>query len=591
MNTMLLSAVAFLTATVQTPEMINDHVGVYRHLEFVSHSDGALQLDLYVPGGAGEPVPAIIVIPGGGFRSQVKEKFAAEAQRLAEAGFAAASIGYRGSPEHTFLATVHDTKAAVRFIRANAAQFNIDPDLIGAFGQSAGGHLAGMLAVTGDSEKLEGEAGTPGVSSRVQAAVSFAGAFDFISRLRDGGHQGSGIEEKRAGNGAWIGEHFSAKSAAWKLASPYYHISEDDPPLLLVHCKDDATVPYQQSVQMYNGMKTIRPESRLLLFEKGGHSIRTSPLVRDEAWSWTIAFFREHLVREEPDDGSAQPEAPFEPAVPPTHTNVSYGPYARNLMDVWEVETATPAPVLVSIHGGGFHRGDKKISNRLLRECLASGIAVVTITYRFTDEAIAPAQFEDAARAIQFTRHNAKDWNIDPERIASSGGSAGAGMSLWLAFHDDMADPDSSDPVLRQSTRLTCVAVDNGQTSYDPRFIRDLFPGTDTWLTTPLAHLFGVNLDELDDLPQEKYRLFEEVSALNHLTADDVPALLTYSSALDTPNVNRSIGIHHPRFGSVLKEKMDALGIECQVLDGLEGKDEERAAAMMSFVKRHFDVD
>ncbi|MCL4219535.1 MAG: alpha/beta hydrolase, partial [Candidatus Hydrogenedentes bacterium] len=129
MNTMLLSAVAFLTATVQTPEMINDHVGVYRHLEFVSHSDGALQLDLYVPGGAGEPVPAIIVIPGGGFRSQVKEKFAAEAQRLAEAGFAAASIGYRGSPEHTFLATVHDTKAAVRFIRANAAQFNIDPDL------------------------------------------------------------------------------------------------------------------------------------------------------------------------------------------------------------------------------------------------------------------------------------------------------------------------------------------------------------------------------------------------------------------------------------------------------------------------------
>ena len=96
----------------------------------------------------------------------------------------------------------------------------------------------------------------------------------------------------------------------------------------------------------------------------------------------------------------------------------------------------------VAIHGGGFRHGQKKVSNRLLRECLDAGIAVVSITYRFTDEAIAPAQHHDAARAIQFIRHNASKWNIDPTRIASGGGSAGAQASLYgVGFHDDMADP------------------------------------------------------------------------------------------------------------------------------------------------------
>jgi hypothetical protein len=111
-------------------------------------------------------------------------------------------------------------------------------------------------------------------------------------------------------------------------------------------------------------------------------------------------------------------------------------------MDVWEVETATPAPVLVSIHGGGFRHGEKKVSNSLLRECLASGISVVTITYRFSATDIAPAQFHDAARAVQFIRLNAEEWNIDPSRMGATGGSAGAGLSLWLGFPSGCINPD-----------------------------------------------------------------------------------------------------------------------------------------------------
>src|SRR5262249_15051893 len=131
-------------------------------------------------------------------------------------------------------------------------------------------------------------------------------------------------------------------------------------------------------------------------------------------------------------------------------------------------------------------------------------------------DAIAPAAFHDAARAIQFIRHKAKDWNIDPTRIAATGDSAGAGISLWLAFHDDLADPKNADPVLRESTRLTCAATKVGQTTYDPREIKKLFPDSNSYKAQWAEAFFGTKLDNLDNLPAEKYRLFEEVSPINH---------------------------------------------------------------------------
>src|SRR5262249_34910459 len=144
---------------------------------------------------------------------------------------------------------------------------------------------------------------------------------------------------------------------------------------------------------------------------------------------------------------------PARPA--PTHQDVKYGPHERNILDFWQAESKEPTPVLVSIHGGGFVQGDKNVNPQLLKECLEAGISVAAINYRYSTQAIAPAPFRDGTRAIQFIRSKAKDWNLDPKRIAATGGSAGAGMSLWIGCHDDLADPKSDDPVLRQSTRLT----------------------------------------------------------------------------------------------------------------------------------------
>ncbi len=277
------------------------------------------------------------------------------------------------------------------------------------------------------------------------------------------------------------------------------------------------------------------------------------------------------------------------PRIPPTHADVKYGPHDRNVMDVWLAESDKPTPVLVSIHGGGFRGGNKSVDAGLLNRCLENGISVVAITYRLSQHAIAPAPFQDSARAIQFIRSKAGEWNLDGKRMAATGGSAGAGISLWLGFHDDMAQPDSDDPVARQSTRLSCMAVFNGQTSYDPRVIRKLFPENETYKESALAQLYGVDLDKLDELPKDKYELFEECSALPHLTKDDPPALLSYGTDFDTPITNQSIGIHHPRFGKMLKEKMDELGIECTVRTrsqrGGGGED-----PTLAFIKKHFGM-
>jgi acetyl esterase/lipase len=180
----------------------------------------------------------------------------------------------------------------------------------------------------------------------------------------------------------------------------------------------------------------------------------------------------------------AQPrkETPGRPARPqktaPTYADVSYAPSNANKLDFWQVKSKEPAPLLVFIHGGGFRGGSKNsIPPELLTKCLEAGIACASIDYRLSGEAIYPAQMHDSARAIQFIRSKAVEWNIDLKRVAAGGGSAGSGISQWLGFHDDLASPTSNDPIARESTRLTAVLALNMQSTYDPRQIKNIVPG------------------------------------------------------------------------------------------------------------------
>jgi len=149
------------------------------------------------------------------------------------------------------------------------------------------------------------------------------------------------------------------------------------------------------------------------------------------------------------------------------HRDVVYGSTHPEIqkLDAYLVKAAQPTPVVIEIHGGGWRRGSKSefiYPGDLIGDILAAGISVVSIDYRLTPRHTMPAQMEDTVRAVQFVRSKAREWNLDPNRIAALGGSAGAHLAAWVALHDDCAKADSRDPVERYSSRLACFVPLSG---------------------------------------------------------------------------------------------------------------------------------
>lgn len=252
--------------------------------------------------------------------------------------------------------------------------------------------------------------------------------------------------------------------------------------------------------------------------------------------------------------------------LPPTHADVPYSEHGACKLDIWVAEGEDPRPLLVYIHGGGWTGGDKRRTPKHVQPVLNRGISYAAINYRHTPQHPLPAPVHDAARAIQYLRFRAAEWNIRKDRIALTGGSAGACTSTWLLFHDDLADPGSEDPVRRESTRVSAAAVFAGQTAIDPKMI-------EPWLgANVLKHRmiwFAVGAkniqDALDNYEQHK-ELYTEFSPINHLTSDDPPLLMTYPADMTLPSKNAGHGIHHGMFGVKVKEKADAVGTECHLL-------------------------
>jgi len=283
----------------------------------------------------------------------------------------------------------------------------------------------------------------------------------------------------------------------------------------------------------------------------------------------------------------------------PTYANARYGPHERNVLDMYLAESATPTPLVLYIHGGGFQSGNKRSLNaNEAKSYLAAGFSIAAINYRLTDTAPAPAAYLDCAKALQFLRHNAKKWNVEPQLIASTGGSAGAGTSMWLAFHDDMADPNSDDPVARQSTRLTCIAVRNGQSSYDPRFAEKIGLPRPNFERHPFfLPFYGIKASDIDT--PRAYELYRKAAPITYLSKDDPPALLTYNLPNEEVTEQTPLGliVHHPKFGIALKERLDKLGIECIVQYKDRSSDKlvrhgEKAVPItpVEFIRRQFSL-
>ena len=254
----------------------------------------------------------------------------------------------------------------------------------------------------------------------------------------------------------------------------------------------------------------------------------------------------------------------------PDIANVKYGEHERNVMDVWFADKSKITPLAIYIHGGGFSAGSKeKIRNNVLAQLLEAGISVASINYRYKTIAPLPAAHNDAKHALQFIRSKAESWRIDKEKIGIWGGSAGAQICMWLAFSDEMADAESTNPVERESTRVTCVATTGGQTTMESDFwvkhLTKYAPGTEAEFNGKTRlQTFGVETLE------EAGEIAKSISALALISTDDPPIFMQYGmkpNALVPNNMKKARGwiVHHVDFGIALKEKMDGLGVEANL--------------------------
>jgi len=273
----------------------------------------------------------------------------------------------------------------------------------------------------------------------------------------------------------------------------------------------------------------------------------------------------------------AQPKQQQTAAPPqPTVADYAYGQDSeRQKFDFWQAPSDKPTPILLMIHGGGWMNGDKSMYSKDVQPFLDAGISVAAINYRFIDQAMeqrveppVKACVHDAARALQTIRSKAKEWNIDPDRVGATGGSAGACTSLWLALHDDLAQPDSDDPVARQSSRLACAAVIGAQTSLDPQQVRE-------WIPNAIygGHAFGFakkgrsRPEEFELLLPNRDKILpwiKEYSPIELVTDDDPPIYLDYPGQKSPPAVGQSDPdpTHSAMYGVKLAEKLDAAGVE-----------------------------
>lgn len=274
---------------------------------------------------------------------------------------------------------------------------------------------------------------------------------------------------------------------------------------------------------------------------------------------------------------AAEPE--LNAALEPTLRDVRYGDSPRHKLHFWKADSARPTALAFHIHGGGWNGGARL--NRTLKSVLPgllkAEISVVSVEYRLirhaVEEGVDPpvkAPLYDCARALQFVRSKAEEWNLNQARVAVFGGSAGGCTSLWLAFHDDLADPDSEDPIARLSTRPYFAAVLRAQTTLDPIQMKKWMPNGFYG-----GHAFGIinpgkenrekNIKAFLARRDELLSTINEYSPYALATSDDPPVYLYYQVKPAMGKATRD-PTHSSNYGVKLHEHLESLGVESELV-------------------------
>lgn len=246
------------------PVPVPDTVIETKDIEYGNVNGRPLLLDLYQPREHSGPLPAVVFIHGGGWSGGQRSDYKYYCVRFPQMGYVVATVSYRFVDEAIFPACVQDVKCAVRWMRANAEKYGINPDAIAAVGGSAGGHLAMMLGYSAGVAELEGDGGHPEYSSAVQAVVNLYGPVDMT--LEE-------FHENKTLLAFFGGKHFTEIPDQYRLASPMTHVKQGVPPTLIIHGTDDETVPVSQADLLAERLKELGCEYKYLRLTGYPHTL------------------------------------------------------------------------------------------------------------------------------------------------------------------------------------------------------------------------------------------------------------------------------------------------------------------------------
>jgi len=255
-------------------------------IEYANPDNQRLQLNLARPSTGDGPFPAVVCIHGGGFRAGDRKGWDGMCKKLAARGFVAVTITYRLAPKYQFPAAVEDCKAAVRWLRKNAQQYHVDGNRIAALGDSAGGHLALFLGVTGDVHDFDGDQ-NPGESTAVQCVVSYYGPSDFTKSY------GKSVDAAEV-LPLFLGGNVEQQRRRHILASPLYWVTPKAAPALLLHGTKDSYVNYEQAIWMRDRLKAAEVDVQLVTFDGAGHGFKGDDAQQAEAEAFQ--FLEKHLA-------------------------------------------------------------------------------------------------------------------------------------------------------------------------------------------------------------------------------------------------------------------------------------------------------
>jgi acetyl esterase/lipase len=267
------------------------NAAIQRDLVYKRVNGAVLALDLYCPQKVSSPLPVIIWLHGGGWSKGRKEGHS-PAVSLVDDGYAVASVDFRLTDVASFPAQIEDCKAAVRWLRANASKCNLDPNRIGVWGFSSGGHLAALLGTSGGVKELEGNGDNMSYSSRVQAVCVVSGPGDLLQLYRDAtGPSGAEMNPKvKPGLEALIGGSLEDNKTKALAASPISYVSKDDPPFLIIQGENDPTVPISLTQSFFAALKGAGVDATLEIATGRGHGVggpKFQPMIKE--------FFDKHL--------------------------------------------------------------------------------------------------------------------------------------------------------------------------------------------------------------------------------------------------------------------------------------------------------